>query len=237
MRAKREARESHFIFLGVQKSVREWTLTLPKELSIWELESLWTPKFSKNNRKGQNSLDWGVSYIIRNLLKRKCLKWICMTHLNIWNTSYGQKKGRKSNWQFDSRPLKVRNQPNFLAYYIPLESSWQGLQLCFRPHINRRSVEKVMGPQSRGNLKFENFWTPTWESRDKSHLDVALVEKHIVYYKGEGGFPQIRAVVNFVSPNLSMVRCNTKSAQIMHKPTCCLICIDMCEWLSACHFS
>jgi len=25
--------------------------------------------------------------------------------------SYGQKKGRESNWQFDSQPLKVKNRP------------------------------------------------------------------------------------------------------------------------------
>jgi hypothetical protein len=30
-------------------------------------------------------------------------------HLNICSPSYGQKKGRESNWQFDSRPLKVGN--------------------------------------------------------------------------------------------------------------------------------
>jgi hypothetical protein len=32
-------------------------------------------------------------------------------HLDICSPSYGQKKGRESNWQFDSRPLKVRNRP------------------------------------------------------------------------------------------------------------------------------
>ncbi len=32
-------------------------------------------------------------------------------HLDIYSPSYGQKKGRESNWQFDSRPLKVRNRP------------------------------------------------------------------------------------------------------------------------------
>jgi hypothetical protein len=33
----------------------------------------------------------------------------------------------------------------------------------------------------------------------KSHLDVALVERHKVYYKGEGGgFPQVHAVVSLV---------------------------------------
>jgi len=39
VRAKREARESHFMLPGVQESVREWTFTLPNELPPWELET------------------------------------------------------------------------------------------------------------------------------------------------------------------------------------------------------
>ncbi len=36
----------------------------------------------------------------------------------------------------------------------------------------------------------------------KSHLDVALVERCRVYYKGEGGkFPQVWVVVNLVCSN------------------------------------
>ncbi len=42
---------------GVQKSVKEWTLTLPNELPFWELESQWNPKSSESNFKGQNPLD------------------------------------------------------------------------------------------------------------------------------------------------------------------------------------
>jgi hypothetical protein len=34
-----------------------------------------------------------------------------MNLLDICSPSYGQKKGRESNWQFDSRPLKVGNRP------------------------------------------------------------------------------------------------------------------------------
>jgi hypothetical protein len=35
----------------------------------------------------------------------------------------------------------------------------------------------------------------------QSHLDVGYVERHRVYYKGEGGgFPQVRAVVSLVHP-------------------------------------
>jgi hypothetical protein len=32
-----------------------------------------------------------------------------MTHLGTQNIIHGQKKGQKSNCQFDFRPLKVRN--------------------------------------------------------------------------------------------------------------------------------
>jgi hypothetical protein len=32
-----------------------------------------------------------------------------MNHLDICSPSYGQNKGQESNWQFDFRPLKVKN--------------------------------------------------------------------------------------------------------------------------------
>ncbi len=71
-----------------------------------------------------------------------------------------------------------------------------------------------MGPQSCGSLNFENFGTFILESRDKMHLDVGLMERHIVYYKGEGGgFPQVRAVMN---PSLPVTHPNTKNASTMH---------------------
>jgi len=51
----------------------------------------------------------------------------------------------------------------------------------------------------------------------KCHLDVGLMERHRIYYKGEGGgFPQVQAVVSFVSPSLPVAPPNTKSAQTMH---------------------
>jgi hypothetical protein len=43
------------------------------------------------------------------------------------------------------------------------------------------------------------------------------MERHRIYYKGEGGgFPQVQAVVSLVSLNLSMVRLSTKNALAMH---------------------
>ncbi|CAN5964509.1 unnamed protein product [Sphagnum jensenii] len=48
---------------------------------------------------------------ISEVLKRRYRKCPRIGHLDICRPSYGQKKGRESNWQFDSRPLKVGNRP------------------------------------------------------------------------------------------------------------------------------
>jgi hypothetical protein len=46
---------------------------------------------------------------------------------------------------------------------------------------------------------------------------VGLVARHKEYYKGDGGgFPQVWAVVNFMSPCLPVTHPCTKSAPIMH---------------------
>jgi hypothetical protein len=67
----------------VQKSVRERTFTLPSELPCWELESQWTPERLGSDYKGQNPMDRKVLHTIGKLLKRRCLKWAHMTHLDI----------------------------------------------------------------------------------------------------------------------------------------------------------
>jgi hypothetical protein len=75
------------------------------------LESSGTPENSKFELKGENTSHWGVLGVIGKVLKCKCLNWPRIGHLDICSPSYGQKKGRESNWQFDSRPLKVGNGP------------------------------------------------------------------------------------------------------------------------------
>ncbi len=76
------------------------------------LESSGTPKTSKFDCRGQKTLHCSVLYIIGKILKCRCRKWVRMSHLDIFSTSYGKKKGRESNWQFDSQPLKVGNRPD-----------------------------------------------------------------------------------------------------------------------------
>jgi hypothetical protein len=78
---------------------------------VGDLESSGTPEYLEFDSKGQNTSHWGVLGVIKKVLKCRCPKWPRIGHLDICNPSYGQKKGQKSNWQFDSRPLKVRNRP------------------------------------------------------------------------------------------------------------------------------
>ncbi len=51
----------------------------------------------------------------------------------------------------------------------------------------------------------------------KCHLDVAFVERHRVYYKGEGGgFPPSSSRGESCESELFMARPSTKSAPTMH---------------------
>jgi hypothetical protein len=47
------------------------------------IESQWTFKFSESDRRGENSLDWKIPYTIEKILKHRCLKWACTSHLSI----------------------------------------------------------------------------------------------------------------------------------------------------------
>jgi len=220
--------------LGVKESVREWTVTFPREFPPWELESRWTFKCSKSDYRGQNPMDWVVLYTIENLLKRRCLKWARITHLDIWNTSYGQKKGHESNWQFDSRPLKVGNRPDFVACKWRARYFWKAFDESYNFASDIISIRglhaKLWGPKivrvptlGISRLLFGSLET-------KCHVDVGLVKRHIVYYKGEGGgFPQVRAVVSLMSPSLPVAHPSTKSAPTTHKPPCVWFCAGLCK--------
>ncbi len=85
-----------------------WSPTLGK---VGDLESSGTPECSELDSKGQNTSHWGVLSVFGKVLKRRYRKCPRIGNSDICSPSYGQKKGRESNWQFDSRPLKVGNRP------------------------------------------------------------------------------------------------------------------------------
>jgi hypothetical protein len=160
-------------------------------------------------------------YHWKKLLERRCLKWACMTHLDIWNTSFGRKKGWESNWQFDSRPLKVGNRSDFLVWRWCATYRWkapnEGYNFSLELILIWGLKRKLWAPKVTGVPSLKILGLSLWSPGTKCHLDVDLMEKHIVYYKGEGGgFPQVRAMVSLVSLNLPVIRFSTKSAQTMH---------------------
>jgi len=125
-----------------------WSPTLGKRE---ELESFRTPECLELNCKAQNTSHWNVLGVIGKVLKRTYRKWPRIGHLDICRSSYGQKKGRESNWQFDSRPLKVGNRPLpdlRIESDTSLERSQRGLQVWFRPRCNQTSQSRVMSSQS-----------------------------------------------------------------------------------------
>jgi hypothetical protein len=168
------------------------------------LESSGTPENSELDCRGQNTSHWGILYIIGKVLKYRCLKWPRMSHLDICSSSYGQKKGRESNWQFYSQPLKVGNRPESDVCRRSVTWGWKALKESYKiawdliliwglskklwmPKVPRVQTGTILG------LLLEN-------PGKKCHLDVTSMESCREYYMGEGGgFPQVWVVVSKVS--------------------------------------
>jgi len=151
-------------------------------------------------------MDCDVLYINEKLLKRGCLKWAHIAHSDIWNTSYGRKKGRESNCQFDSRPLKVGNRPPPDVRFGSATWRWKALDKSYNFSLDRIAIggllAKLWGSKVPGVPFGAISGLPRGSPGKNSHLDVGSMESCRVYYKGEGGgFPQVRAVVSLLCPS------------------------------------
>ncbi len=139
-----------------------------------KLESFGTPENSELDCKGQISSNLSVLSVIEKVLKCRCPKWPRIGHLDICSPSYGQKKGRESNCQFDSRSLKVGNRP---APDVPWESAtrrWKAFKEGYKFGSNLVPIggwgEKLWCPKVSGVQNRDSFGTPLWESQDKQSL-------------------------------------------------------------------
>jgi hypothetical protein len=106
-----------------------------------------------------------------------------MTHLDIHNTSYGQKKGWESNWQFDSRPQKVENRFNSLACRWRSTCRWKDLDEGYNFTLDLI----LIGGLHKKLYSHKVTGVPTLA---KSHLDATSMGRCRIYYMREGGgFP------------------------------------------------
>jgi len=161
-----------------------------------KMESSGTLKNSELDSRGWISLHFSVLGVIENFLKCKCLKWPRMSHLDIFSPSYGQKKGRESNWQFDSRPLKVRNRPLPNVCRKSATWHWKALEESYNFGSDLAPIGscnwEIWAPKVPGLQPGTVSGLLLGSSGKKSHLDVASAESCIIYYMGEGGgFPRV----------------------------------------------
>jgi hypothetical protein len=142
-------------------------------------------------------------YTVGKLLKLRCLKWARIAHLDIWKASYGQKKGRESKREFDSRPLKVGNRPLPDIRFESATRRWKALHEgynfaldCVAIGLCSREISASKVPELQpGTIS----GLPHGSPGKNSHLDATSAASCRVYCKGEGGgFPQVRAVVSLV---------------------------------------
>ncbi len=143
--------------------------------------------------------------------------------------------GRESNWQFDSRPLKIRNQPDFLGCRRCATYHWKALDEAYNFASDRIAMEvwtrSYVPSKSResGLMEFRDFHLGV--PGQNGHLDVVPVEWRRVYYKGEGGgFPQVQAVVSLVCSGCPWLILAPKVLQLCTNHLV-LVCASPCEWI------
>ncbi len=191
----------------------------PQGVSLRELESRWTPESSKDDCSGQTSMTWGVPYIIGKILELRCLKWARVTHLDIWNISYGQKKGQESNWQFDSWPLKVKNRPDFLACKWRATYYWKALDKGYNFALDLICIGGLYAKLWR--LKVVGVPTlaisglPFGSPETKSHLDVGPWRGAEYTIRGKVVAPPSLGRGEFCESELLVARLSTKGAPTM----------------------
>ncbi len=143
-------------------------------------------------------------------MKRRYGKWPRICHFDICSPSYGQKKGRESNWQFDSRPLKVENRP--VPNVRSGSATWRWKAL-FKGY--NFGSDLVPNPRwGGGAMKSQSPGTPTgtisgqlWDSisgvSGKSDIRMPLPRCNAEYTIGSKvvAYSRARAVVSLVCPS------------------------------------
>jgi hypothetical protein len=159
------------------KSVR-MTLTLPK----WGLGSLSGLPKLQSSIVGVKTPRLEAFFIslksYQNVNVENGLAWV---HLDICSTSHGKKKGRESNWQFNSQPLKVGNWPNPGVCRVSATHRWKTLKESYKfaldlipiGGLNKKLwTRKILGVQTGtiSGLLLGSLGT-------KSHSDVGVTER------------------------------------------------------------
>jgi hypothetical protein len=98
------------------------------------------------------------------------------------------KEGRESNWQFDSKPLKVGILLDFLMCKWRATCHWKDLGKCYNFFLDLTSIRslrtKLWSSKMAGVLTLGILGFQLGSPRTKWHLGVGPITRHKEYYKG-----------------------------------------------------
>jgi hypothetical protein len=139
------------------------------ENGTWE--SFGTPENVELDWRGQNTLHWGVLYVVGKVSKCRCPKMTSHEPFGHLQHKLWAKEGPGVKLAIWPPTTKSQESTRFQCVQVewdtPLESYQGELQVCFRPCPNPRSEREVMNVQSPGSPNRDSFGTPLWESREK----------------------------------------------------------------------
>ncbi len=150
-----------------EKDEAQW---LPSVLPFWELHSCGSYKCSEPWLERQTSTKLGPHDTIRKVLRLKCLKCPHIAHLDLIFMNYDQKKGRESNWEFDSRPQipwkKGSNEVWLEHVILHWKYIFKGYKRFYLHSQDKLDWKRYECPKSWNN-KSPSFGTFIWESWGK----------------------------------------------------------------------
>ncbi len=117
---------------------------------------------------------------------------------------------------------------------------WKALDAGYKFSLDLTSIRslhvKLWAPKVVGVPTLAIWGFILGSPRTKCHLDVGFVERHIIYYKGEGGgLPQVQTVVSLVSLSCSWLVLTPKVFQLCTNHLVLVLCRPI--WVSeACQF-
>jgi len=163
-----------------------WSLMTPKCTPTLG-HSCKSPKCSEPWLEMETNTKLGPFHTIGKVLNCRYLKCPWIVHLDLIWMRYDQKKGQKSNWEFDSWPQ------------IPFEKRSNNLQLGHAIHhwkdlfqgykiVPSHAPNMIFKGRHEHPKSFETTRVPIFRillesPRKKCHLNVAPMESHKIYYR------------------------------------------------------
>jgi hypothetical protein len=176
------------VCLGVKHTLtnggkcKGWSVMTPKCTPILGVAIMWELRmFTTLVGKRKTNTKLAPKNTIRKVLKHKCLKCLCIAHLNLICMSYDQKKGCKSNWKFDFQPQIPWKQGSNEVWWGVLNTIEKTFSRAIKCHIFHSKKDLIWKRYERSKF---------WDNKnhgERWHLHVVLTERHRIYSREGSG--------------------------------------------------